>query len=203
MAGFVLVQSSWRVMGRPCWGAARAHRAGKAKSFSRGRGLMTLICPLHPAELSTVGAACHGHAVTTGERGDTQEAWFACSRTEPTVNGNGMRKGSQERPPDCSRASVPLTVIKRQFKKGASNFRGVPDSVTEPPTRLTLPDTHPVMLPGDTAFPWPQPFFLCDQQERPVVDGAWWPCGFVLHRAENSCQVVRRISGGKPPWGPW
>lgn len=69
-----------------------------------------------------------------------------------------MREGSWENLLDCSQASVPLTVIQRQFYKVASNFRGVSASVTEPLTGPTLFDTHPVMLSGDTAFPQPQPF---------------------------------------------
>lgn len=51
---------------------------------------MTLICPLPPAELSTVEASCQGHSVTTGER----EVWFACNRTEPTQL-MGMHEGGR------------------------------------------------------------------------------------------------------------
>lgn len=45
-------------------------------------------------------------------------------------------------------------------------------------------------------------FSVCDQWERHAVEGAWWLCDFVLHRAENSsCQVVRTVSDRRPPHG--
>lgn len=70
-------------------GCGQGSQSRKAKSLPpRGHGLVTLICLLPPAELSTAEASCHGYSVRVGEGEGTQRR-FVCKRTEPTKWGEG------------------------------------------------------------------------------------------------------------------